>query len=56
MEFDYKAKDETGRTVTGVLEASDEDGLADLLDDQNLFLLNQPAPILTVDGQHGPVC
>lgn len=40
MEFDYKAKDETGRTVTGVLEASDEDGLADLLDDQNLFLID----------------
>ena len=40
MEFDYKAKDETGRTVTGVLDASDEDGLADLLDEQNLFLID----------------
>ena len=39
MEFEYKAKDEGGRTVTGVLEADDEDGLADLLDEQNLFLI-----------------
>ena len=39
MEFDYKAKDEDGRTVTGVLEADDEDILADLLDSQNLFLI-----------------
>ena len=39
MEFEYKAKDEGGRTVTGVLEADDEDVLADLLDDQNLFLI-----------------
>ncbi len=39
MEFEYKAKDETGRTVTGVLEASDEDVLADLLDERDLFLI-----------------
>ena len=39
MEFEYKAKDEAGRTVTGVLEADDEDVLADLLDEQNLFLI-----------------
>ena len=39
MEFEYKAKDETGRTVTGVLEASDEDVLADLLDERELFLI-----------------
>jgi type IV pilus assembly protein PilC len=40
MEFDYKAKDETGRSVTGVLEADHEDALADLLDKQNLFLID----------------
>ena len=40
MEFEYKAKDEGGRTVTGVLEADDEDVLADLLDEQNLFLIH----------------
>lgn len=39
MEFEYRAKDEGGRTVTGVLEADDEDILADLLDAQNLFLI-----------------
>ena len=39
MEFEYRAKDEGGRTVTGVLEADDEEVLADLLDDQNLFLI-----------------
>ncbi len=39
MEFEYKAKDEGGRTVTGVLEADDEDILADLLDAQQLFLI-----------------
>ena len=39
MEFEYRAKDEGGRTVTGVLEADDEEILADLLDEQNLFLI-----------------
>ena len=39
MEFSYKAKDDSGRTVTGVLEAETEDALADLLDQQNLFLI-----------------
>lgn len=40
MEFEYKAKDEGGKTVTGVLDAEDEDVLADLLDEQNLFLID----------------
>ncbi len=40
MEFEYKAKDEGGKTVTGVLDADDEDVLADLLDEQNLFLID----------------
>jgi type IV pilus assembly protein PilC len=39
MEFEYRAKDQTGRTVTGVMTADDEDGLADLLDAQSLFLI-----------------
>ena len=39
MEFEYRAKDEGGRTVTGTLEADDEDILADLLDAQDLFLI-----------------
>jgi type IV pilus assembly protein PilC len=39
MEFKYKAKDEFGRVVRGVLEAESEDSLADMLDEQNLFLL-----------------
>jgi type II secretory pathway component PulF len=39
MEFEYTAKDETGRIVTGVLEAETEDALADLLDGQSLLLL-----------------
>lgn len=39
MEFQYKAKDDTGKTVTGILEADDEDSLASLLDLQNLFLV-----------------
>ena len=40
MEFEYKAKDQSGRTVTGVLEAPDEDVLADLLDEKSLFLVD----------------
>jgi type II secretory pathway component PulF len=39
MEYSYKAKDDSGRTVTGVLEADTEDALAELLDQQNLFLI-----------------
>src|SRR2546426_2512383 len=39
MEFQYKAKTEEGKTVTGVMEADDEDALASALDDQNLFLV-----------------
>ena len=39
MEFEYKAKDEAGKTVTGVMEANDEDSLADQLDQQSLFLV-----------------
>ena len=39
MEFQYKAKDEEGRTITGVMEADDEDALANALDSQNLFLV-----------------
>ena len=38
MEFEFKAKDQNGRTVTGVLEAPDEDGLADLLDEKSCRL------------------
>ena len=40
MEFEYKAKDESGKTITGVLDADDEDVLADLLDAQDLFLID----------------
>src|SRR6266581_4836819 len=39
MEFQYKAKDEEGRTITGVLEADDEDALATALDGRNLVLV-----------------
>jgi type IV pilus assembly protein PilC len=39
MEYQYTAKDETGRVVKGVLEADTEDALADLLDGQSLLLL-----------------
>ncbi len=39
MEWQYKAKNEDGRTITGVLEADDEDSLATALDTQNLFLI-----------------
>ena len=39
MEWQYKAKNEEGRTVTGVMEADDEDALATVLDGQNLFLV-----------------
>lgn len=39
MEFQYKAKDDTGKTITGIMEADDEDALASQLDLQNLFLV-----------------
>jgi type II secretory pathway component PulF len=39
MEYQYKAKDEEGRTITGVMDADDEDALATALDGQNLFLV-----------------
>jgi type II secretory pathway component PulF len=39
MEFAYKAKDDSGRTIKGVLEADNEDALADILDQQKLFLI-----------------
>jgi type II secretory pathway component PulF len=39
MEFEYKAKDGSGRTISGVMEADSEDALADQLDTQNLFLV-----------------
>jgi MSHA biogenesis protein MshG len=39
MEWQYKAKNDEGRTVTGVMEAADEDALASALDVQNLFLV-----------------
>lgn len=39
MEYEYTAKDDTGRVVKGVLEAETEDALADLLDGQSLLLL-----------------
>src|ERR1051325_9821394 len=39
MEYQYKAKDEEGRTITGVMDAADEDALASALDGQNLFLV-----------------
>ena len=39
MEWQYKAKDDEGKTVTGVMEADDEDALATVLDAKNLFLV-----------------
>ncbi|HYR84405.1 MAG TPA: type II secretion system F family protein [Terriglobia bacterium] len=51
MEFRYKAKDDAGRTVTGVMEADDEDSLANQLDLQNLFLVEAgPAAKKTSQG------
>ena len=40
MEYQYKAKDDTGKTITGVMEADNEDELASALDLQNLFLVD----------------
>jgi type II secretory pathway component PulF len=40
MEFQYTAKDVTGRVVKGVLDADTEDDLADVLDTQSLLLLS----------------
>jgi type II secretory pathway component PulF len=39
MEWQYKAKNDEGRTITGIMEAEDEDALASALDLQNLFLV-----------------
>jgi type IV pilus assembly protein PilC len=39
MEFSYKAKDDSGRTISGVQEAQSEDDLAELLDQRKLFLI-----------------
>ncbi len=39
MEWQYKAKNDEGRTITGVMEAEDEDALASELDAKNLFLV-----------------
>jgi type II secretory pathway component PulF len=40
MEYQYKAKDDSGKTITGVMEADDEDALATVLDTRNLFLVD----------------
>jgi type II secretory pathway component PulF len=49
MEYQYKAKDEEGRTITGVMDAADEDALASALDGQNLFLV-EAAPAKKKEG------
>ena len=56
MEFEYKAKDETGKTVSGVMDAEDEDSLATLLDEQNLFLVEAaPAKKKDVRAETGRI-
>jgi len=50
MEWQYKAKNEDGRTVTGVMEADDEDALASALDVQNLFLVEASPATRTEAG------
>lgn len=40
MEYQYKAKDDAGKTITGVMDAEDEDALASALDTRNLFLVD----------------
>ena len=40
MEYQYKAKDDSGKTISGVMEADNEDELATALDLQNLFLVD----------------
>jgi type II secretory pathway component PulF len=52
MEWQYKAKNDEGRTVTGVMEADDEDALAGVLDTQNLFLI-EASPATKKDGPGG---
>ena len=48
MEYQYKAKDDSGKTITGVMEAEDEDALASALDTRNLFLVDAaPAKLKT---------
>ena len=61
MEYQYKAKDDSGKTITGVMEADDEDALANALDTQNLFLVDAaPAknftrarPLMSVEASDG---
>ncbi|HLH33018.1 MAG TPA: type II secretion system F family protein [Terriglobia bacterium] len=50
MEWQYKAKNDEGRTVTGIMEADDEDALASALDERNLFLV-EAAPARRVNGE-----
>src|SRR5579862_124068 len=53
MEYQYKAKNEEGRTVTGIMDADDEDALATALDGQNLFLV-EAAPAKKKDAGAAP--
>jgi type II secretory pathway component PulF len=53
MEYQYKAKDDEGKTVTGVMEADDEDALAVALDVQNLVLV-EAGPAKKKDGGATP--
>jgi type IV pilus assembly protein PilC len=53
MEYQYKAKDEEGRTITGVMDADDEDALATALDSRNLFLV-EASPAKKKDGGAPP--
>jgi type II secretory pathway component PulF len=53
MEYQYKAKDDEGKTVTGVMEADDEDALAVALDGQNLVLV-EAGPAKKKDGGATP--
>ena len=53
MEYQYKAKNEEGRTITGVMDADDEDALATALDGRNLFLI-EAAPAKKKDGGAPP--
>ena len=53
MEYQYKAKDEEGRTISGVMDAEDEDALATALDGKNLFLV-EAAPAKKKNGAASP--
>ena len=50
MEWQYRAKNEDGRTVIGIMEADDEDALASALDVQNLFLVEASPATGTAQG------